>query len=78
MMIGMKTLYGCESDNCAGYCKLHNRYMTVKQIRKKNCLQKQCHYLDKIETHDWWRQRAVVKQKRIERKEKFIGGIKHV
>lgn len=74
----MKTLYGCESENCAAYCKLHGCCMTVKQIRKKNCLQKQCHYLEKIETHAWWTQRAVTKQRRIDRKERLYGGIKNV
>ena len=74
----MRTLYGCESENCAAYCKLHGCCMTVKQLRKKNCLGKQCHHLEKIETHDYWRHRAAIKQKRIARKEKLYGGITNV
>ena len=65
----MKTcLYNTQSDNVAGYCALHHCSLTVKQIKCKNCLGKQCHHLRKNETHDWWRQRQVTKNKRIERK----------
>jgi hypothetical protein len=42
--------------------------MTVKQMKAKGCLQKQCWYLVKNEQHQYWRQREVVKQKRKERK----------
>lgn len=52
--------------------------MTVRQIRQRNCLQKQCWHLEKNEDHDWWRQRAITKQKRIERKKRFNGGIQNV
>ena len=64
-------LYNTYSDNIAAYCALHHTALTVKQIRCKNCLGKQCHHLRKNETHDWWRQREAVKQKRKERKEKL-------
>lgn len=67
-------LFGTCSDNVAGYCKRHQKYMTVKQIRGKNCLGKECWHLEKNETHDWWRQRNVIKQKRIERKERLGAG----
>lgn len=66
----MKTcLFNTQSDNIAGYCRHHHCYMTVKQIKCKNCLGKQCWYLVKNEEHEWWRQREVAKQKRKERKE---------
>lgn len=61
-------LYNTHSDNVAGYCMLHHCNLTVKQIKCRECLGKQCHHLRKNENHDWWRQREVVKQKRIERK----------
>lgn len=77
-MVYVKTLFGCESENCAAYCRLHECCMTVRQIRQRNCLQKQCWHLEKNEDHDWWRQRAVTKQKRIERKNRFNGGIQNV
>ena len=48
----METLYGCESNNCAAYCKLHKKCMTVKQIRQRNCLQKQCWHLERNEEYN--------------------------
>ena len=70
-------LFGTCSNNVAGYCRRHGKYLTVKMIKGKNCLGKQCRHFDKNENHDWWRQRDVIKQKRIERKERLstVGGI---
>ena len=42
--------------------------MTVKQMKQKECLQKQCWHLVKNEEHQYWRQREVMKQKRKARK----------
>jgi hypothetical protein len=64
----MECLFHTESKNVAAYCKYHKCGMTVKQMKCKNCLGKQCYYLVKNEQHDYWRQRSVIKQKRIERK----------
>lgn len=66
----MKTcLFNTYSDNVAGYCKLHHCSMTVKQMRGKECLAKQCWHLVKNEEHQYWRQRELKKQKRKARKE---------
>ena len=62
-------LYNTYSDNVAAYCKLHHCNMTVKQMKCKNCLSKQCWHLVKNENHDWWRQREVAKKKRKDRKQ---------
>lgn len=62
-------LFGSYSDNCCAYCKLHHCSMTVKQMKAKGCLQKQCWHLSKNETHQYWQQRALTKQKRIDRKQ---------
>lgn len=62
-------LFNTYSDNVAGYCRLHRCSMTVKQIRRKECLQKQCWHLQKNESHSWWRQREIMKQKRKAKKE---------
>ena len=70
------TLYGTCSNNCCAYCKRHGTYLTVKQMRGRECLGKQCRHLDKIETHEYWEQRNRTKQKRKARKmeiEKKIG-----
>ena len=62
-------LFNTYSNNCCAYCKLHNCSMTVKQMKAKGCLQKQCWHLVKNEKHQYWRQRESVKQKRKERKQ---------
>ena len=67
----METLYGGCSEKCAGYCKRHNCGMTVRQIKSRNCLGKQCYYLVKNEDHAWWAQRERTKQKRKNRKEEL-------
>ena len=66
----VKGLYGSEfrQDRACAFCKHHHCYLTVKQVRQHECLNKQCHYLIKKEEHSWWRQRQVTKNKRIERK----------
>lgn len=61
-------LFNTRSDNVAAYCKYHRCGMTVKQMRCKNCLGKQCRHLVKNDEHPYWRQREVVKQRRKDRK----------
>ena len=69
----VKGLYNSELDKnrACGFCSYHHAYMTVKQLRCKNCLQKQCHYLVKNEEHKWWKQREEKKQLRKARKAKY-------
>lgn len=62
-------LFNSESNNCCGYCKHHHAFMTVKQMKCKNCLGKQCRHLVKNEDHQYWRQREFTKQKRKLRKQ---------
>lgn len=62
-------LFGTNSNNVAAYCRLHQCGITVKQMKCKNCLQKQCWHLVKNETHQYWRQRELTKQKRRNRKQ---------
>lgn len=62
-------LFNTYSNNCCAYCKLHHCSMTVKQMKAKGCLQKQCWHLIKNEEHQYWRQREATKQKRKERKD---------
>ena len=61
-------LFNTSSNNVAAYCRYHHCGMTVKQMRCKDCLKKQCHYLVKNENHQYWKQREVTKQKRKDRK----------
>lgn len=61
-------LYNTCSNNVAAYCRYHKLSMTVKQIRCKNCLGKECKHLQKNEKHSWWKQRDVAKERRLARK----------
>lgn len=72
----MEVLFGTCSENCAGYCRLHQCGMTPKQIKHKECLAKNCWHLEKKE-HEWWHQRERAKAKRVARKENIkmmVGG----
>lgn len=65
----MECLFNTESNNCCGYCKYHRANLTVKQMRAKECLQKECRYLVKNESHSYWKQRKAIKQKKRARKQ---------
>lgn len=60
----VKVLYGSETyfKNVPGFCKLHHKHLTIKQIKQKGCLGKQCKYLDKFEEHKYWKQREEKKR----------------
>ena len=62
-------LFNSYSNNCCAYCRHHHCSMTVKQMKAKGCLQKQCWYLVKNEQHQYWQQREATKQKRKDRRE---------
>ena len=64
-------LFNSYSNNCCAYCKLHHCSMTAKQMKAKECLQKQCWHLVKNEKHQYWKQRESIKQKRKNRKQKL-------
>jgi hypothetical protein len=59
-----KSLNNTYARSPCAYCKLHKCSLTVKQVRQKNCLGKQCWYLRKYPSHEWWKQREVLKQKK--------------
>lgn len=61
-------LFNSYSNNCCAYCRYHHCSMTVKQMKAKGCLQKQCWYLVRNEQHQYWQQRETTKQKRRDRK----------
>ena len=60
-------LFHTQSDNVAAYCRYHHGHLTVKQMKCKNCLQKQCRHLIKNEEHQYWRQRELTKMRRKNR-----------
>lgn len=58
---------------CA-YCKLHKCSLTVKQVKQRECLKKECWHLSKYESHEWWKQRLALKQKKKQnKKENYYG-----
>ena len=65
----MECLFNTQSNNIVAYCKHHGCGMTTKQMKCKNCLGKNCWYLQKNELHPYWKQREVIKQKRREKKQ---------
>lgn len=64
-------LFNSQSNNCCAYCRHHHCSMTVKQMKAKGCLQKQCWHLVKNEQHPYWQQRETTKQKRKDRKQRL-------
>lgn len=61
----LKSLYGTEiaEQHCIGFCRRHDCYMTCKQLKRKECLKKQCRALERYE-HEFWRQRELIKMKK--------------
>lgn len=59
-----KTIFGGKPNNPAAYCRFHHGTMTVKEIKRKGCLGKQCYYLRKNEEHEYWKQRALEKARK--------------
>ena len=72
-VIMVKGLYGStiSVNKSVGYCKRHGCHLTCNTLKKRECLRKQCHFLDKHEEHDYWRQRE---QKKAVKKASKIGG----
>ena len=67
------TLNGTYSDNCCGYCRRHAVCLTVKQLKGRECLKKNCWYLVKYQDHQWWHQREMLKAKKKQRKDDMYG-----
>ena len=65
----LQSLYNTEisEKRAIGYCRRHHRYLSSTQLKKKQCLGKQCTHLEKRE-HEFWKQREFIKNKREQRK----------
>ena len=68
--VARRVLYGSESTNVCAYCFKHYRGLTPKQLKRKECLAKQCNALKKLD-HPYWEHRDTRKQMRKERKERL-------
>ena len=64
-------LYGSQMNkkHACGFCRHHNKFLSVKHIKAHECLQKNCWYLIKYEEHEWWHQRELIKQRRKAKKQ---------
>ena len=56
-----KTIFGSRPKKPVAYCALHCGALTVKEMKRKGCLGKQCWHLQKNEQHEYWRQRELAK-----------------
>jgi hypothetical protein len=63
-----KVLYGTYAKNPCAYCRLKRVSLTVKQLKRKECLRKQCKWLSKYK-HEYWDEREKIKALRKQRKE---------
>lgn len=66
----LQSLYNTEihERRCIGFCWHHHCYLSATQLRQKECLKKQCTYLEKYE-HEFWKQRELKKIRRKNAKE---------
>lgn len=61
---------GGKKSRCVGYCRLHHCYITVDQLKERECLKKHCHHLRR-DAHPYWKDRVESKNHRKERKERI-------
>ena len=57
------TLNNTVARSPCAYCKKKNVSLTWKQVKAKECLQKECWHLVKYD-HEVWRQRELAKAKK--------------
>ena len=65
---GRACTLGGPREKVIGYCHLHKCRITVRQMKARQCLQKQCGRLQRYEEHPYWVQRAKQKAEKKERK----------
>lgn len=58
------TLNNTVARSPCAYCKKKCVSLTVKQVKSKECLKKNCWHLVKYESHEWWKQRERDKAKK--------------
>lgn len=70
----MKSLYAGSPKNPPATCRHHHCSLTVKEMKKHECLRKQCVYLQKHE-HTYWEQRELMKQRKKASRAEFAAKI---
>lgn len=56
------------SKNPVGWCCLHRFTLSVRQMKRKRCLIKDCRHFRKKKDHDYWKAKERSKQARKEKK----------
>jgi len=58
-------------DSAVGYCHNpeHRGYLSKRNLKKHECLRKQCRYLHKYEEHPYWAERERIKAEKKARKQ---------
>jgi hypothetical protein len=71
----LQGLYNTEisEKRVIGYCHRHHCYLSSTQLKRKECLKKQCNHLQKHE-HEFWRQRELKKMKKKETTSMLFAG----
>lgn len=64
----MPNLQGSWVKNPPAYCKLHHCHLSMKNMRKRRCIEKKCYHMRKLD-HPFWEYREDLKRKRKARKE---------
>ena len=62
-----RTFYGSVSSNSCAYCWKHHKALTPAQLKKRECLRRQCDALQRYD-HPYWEMREKRKALRVERK----------
>ncbi len=65
-----KTLFHGRSTNLCGWCHYHKCGLTVRQMKLKKCLGKQCNAFQKFPEHGYWKYREHIKENKRLRKER--------
>lgn len=58
------------SSNPVGYCHYHRMTLSTKQLKSKQCLEKNCNRLSKYEEHGFWKQLEEQNKKKEQLKQK--------
>lgn len=59
---------GVPPEHACGYCRKHRSTVSVTQMKKRKCLEKECWYFVRYKQHSYWVEQQQKKEKRAARK----------
>lgn len=67
-------LYGSKAkkENIIAYCTYHHSYLTINQLKTKECLKLNCSRLIKYTQKEYWKKRELIKLKKKEKSKRDI------